>query len=398
MKVCMLAEKLPPEFTGSGKQAAFLAKALVEKGISTIGICSNPYSKTTVDRSWGFPIFRVHTSPNSRVRSVQFAFRSMVKLLQNRHEYDILHVHGYCLAAITSLITAKCLGKKALYKVAIPGDDDIRAIRKSRLGCIKAFFIRRFDKFIAISDFVRKGLKTAGCPEAKIVSIPNGVEKRFAWNEEGRREAKQDLIKQLMLDKNCKIISYVGSIQHLKGIDVLARAWPLVVSKIPSATLLLVGPLCNGKESDQMPVPWLHDYIGKSVFLVGIVENPEVFYRASDVFVFPSRNESFGNVLVEAMGCGTACVATRIEGVTEQIITDSYDGIVVEQEDIKGISQAILTILRDPTLAGYLGRNAAETVDRKFRMERVAEEYRKHYCVLLNGGNIETHPEIRVGR
>jgi len=83
----------------------------------------------------------------------------------------------------------------------------------------------------------------------------------------------------------------------------------------------------------------LGEHLGKTVFLVGNVPDPELYYQASDVFVFPSRNESFGNVLLEAMACGRACVATLIHGVTESIIVDGHNGIVVNQEESQGIGR-----------------------------------------------------------
>jgi len=289
------------------------------------------------------------------------------------------------LAAITSLVVAKFLGKRTLYKVAIPNDDDVRAIHKSRFGWIKSFFIKRCDKFIAISDRVRKGLETAGCSEVKIVSIPNGVEKRFYWDEKARREARQDLMKQLAFDENCRIISYVGSIQALKGIDVLARAWPRIVTQAPESRLLMVGPFIEQTNFHGELLSLLGEHFGKTVFLVGNVSDPEHYYRASDVFVFPSRNESFGNVLVEAMACGTPCVATRIEGVTDDIIKNGFDGLVVEQEDHEAMADAIVSVLRNPELGKHLGFNAAQTVTERFRMESIADKYHELYRKLLNG-------------
>jgi len=54
MKVCMLAEQLPPEFTGSGKQAIFLSKALIDRNVDVVALCSNSNGQSDKDVSWGF--------------------------------------------------------------------------------------------------------------------------------------------------------------------------------------------------------------------------------------------------------------------------------------------------------------------------------------------------------
>ena len=93
----------------------------------------------------------------------------------------------------------------------------------------------------------------------------------------------------------------------------------------------MVGPFFEQTNFHREFVSLLGEHLGRTVFLVGNVSDPECYYRASDVFVFPSRNESFGNVLVEAMACGRACVATLIDGVTESILLNGNNGIIVNQ-------------------------------------------------------------------
>jgi glycosyltransferase involved in cell wall biosynthesis len=385
MRVCMLAEKLPPEFTGSGKQALFLGKALTAKNVDIVGICSNPNGKSAMDLTWGFPIFRLGTSYQEFLGSLQFAVKSTIWLLKNKKHYDMLHVHGYCLAAITSLAISRLLGKKTIYKITLPGEDDPNAIYKSRFGRIKNLLISKFDAFVAVSERVRKATEEFEYPITKVYTVSNGVDERFRSDKVVGKEARENVLKKYGLDQNCKIVLFMGSIEYRKGVDILARAWPHIISEIPESRLLLVGPFFKGIEFQQRVVNQLDDYLGKTVFMVGNVEDPEFYYHASDVFVFPSRNESFGNVLVEAMACGRACVATRIEGVTDDILVDGYNGFIVEQEDDDALTKAIIAILRDRKLKHYLGENALRTVDEKFRMETIAEGYMDLYETLLFG-------------
>ena len=395
IKVCMLAEKLPSEFTGSGKQAIYLSNALSQMNIQVIGLCSSPSEKSYIDYSEGFPIVRLRSSHQIRIRSLQFMIKCLLWLLRNRDKYDILHIHGYCLAAIPSIVLCRILQKKTIYKVAIPGDDDPITISQSRLGRVKGIFLNRVDAFVAISERVRKMIVNNKCSNAKVFLIPNGVDKRFSFDEEISSKAKKYIIQRFQLKYDAKITLYVGSIQYLKGIDLLVRAWPRIVSECPVSCLLLVGPYNEGTDFHRQLIKSLHGYLDKTVFMVGDVPDPKLYYSASDVFVFPSRNESFGNALVEAMACGAACVATRIEGVTEDILVNGYNGLVVEQEDCKALAEAVVFLLRNPEFSrSYLAMNGIKTIDDKFRIDKVAAIYHELYKHLLSRNKVQiNYPE-----
>jgi glycosyltransferase involved in cell wall biosynthesis len=253
------------------------------------------------------------------------------------------------------------------------------------LGKLKIFLLRQFDALVSISNRVQKRIENFGFENARMFTIPNGVDERFFLDQDADKEARGKLIKTHQLNENARIISSMGSIEYRKGVDVLARAWPRIISQIPESRLLMVGPFFEQTRFHQQLVSLLGEHLGKTVFLVGNVPDPECYYRASDVFAFPSRNESFGNVLVEAMACGRACVAALIDGVTESIIQDGYNGIIINQEDHEALAKAVGTILTHPHLECQLGENAANTVKEKYRIDTIAESYQHLYRSLLSG-------------
>ncbi len=197
MKVCMLAEKFPPEFTGSGQQAMYLSKALKDRDIQVVGLCSYPSKKTVIDYSELFPIVRLKSSPHERVRPFEFVLRSVVWLFMNRKKFDILHVHGYCLAAIPAMLIAKLFGKKSVYKITLPGEDDPRALYQSRFGRIKNIFIDKFDAFVVISTRVLKVVKDFGKMPSKVVMISNGVDNKFCVDQRASAEAKRVFVRKI---------------------------------------------------------------------------------------------------------------------------------------------------------------------------------------------------------
>lgn len=374
-RICMFAEKLPPEFTGSGKQAIFLLRALQQKGLSVIGLCSSSsgkYFKGDVD---GVEIAYIGSSRNERMRSIQFAFSAIFWLVRNKKLYDILHVHGYCVAALPALIVAKILSKKAIYKITLTGEDDPKALKNSRCGLVKESLLKYFDAMIAISERVLETVSEFQYPVDKVYLIPNGVEDRFKPDNNLSAQCRNDLCDRLGIERTRPIVLYIGSIEYRKGIDVLAKAWINVQENMSNACLVLVGPYNEHEPFYGWFAELLKDAIGKSVFLTGKVKDTLNYYLASDIFVFPSRNESFGNVLLEAMACGNACVATNIEGVTENIINNGSDGIIVEQENDQELAEAIIQLLTNSSMRKMLSSNAVKTVDSKFRMKIIADKY-----------------------
>jgi glycosyltransferase involved in cell wall biosynthesis len=278
------------------------------------------------------------------------------------------------------------LGKPCLYKTAIPGDDDPATIRRTRGGGVKRALIGRYDRFPAISTLVAGMLSADGIEPGRIAAIPNGVEGRFRPGTAAEREAaRARLLPAHAFPPGTLLVLYVGSVERRKGIDTLAHAWLRVAAEVPAARLLMVGPGDPDGAYFRDVGVILGRELGSTAVIADRVADPLECYRAADLFVFPSRNESFGNVLVEAMACGLPVVATRIDGVTGDLVTDRADGLVVPNEDPAALARALLELLRDPGLRARLGGEAARTVDARFRIDRVAAKYLELYRGLTAG-------------
>ena len=116
---------------------------------------------------------------------------------------------------------------------------------------------------------------------------------------------------------------FVGNQFERKGGDVLLRAWPQVVRRLPDAELILVGPKRD-------PAPGF----GHGVSWRGRVDRAELerLYRTSAAFVLPSLFEPWGHVFVEAMGFGLPCIGTDSCAMPE-LIEDRVSGRLVTPGD-----------------------------------------------------------------
>jgi glycosyltransferase involved in cell wall biosynthesis/GT2 family glycosyltransferase len=169
---------------------------------------------------------------------------------------------------------------------------------------------------------------------------------------------------------------FVGRLESRKGIDTLLQAVPTILAKHPDAVLDIVG-------DDTIPRPdgttykgeFLKSGLPQAMFdrirFHGRVEEDELrrFYRDCDIFVAPSRYESFGLVFLEAMVFGKPVIACDAGGGPE-VVTHGKTGLLVAPADRQGLSDALEMLLGNP--AGRRAMGAAARQDYEARFTDVA--------------------------
>jgi len=174
-------------------------------------------------------------------------------------------------------------------------------------------------------------------------------------------------------------VLFVGRLEPRKGIDVLLAAIPTVLQAAPQTRFCIVG-------DDTLPGPDGRTY--KDAFLAehgrrswaanieftGRVGDAELdaAYAGCDLFVAPSRFESFGLVFVEAMRMGKAVIGCRAGGMPE-VVTDEVNGLLVEPGDAPALAQAILRLVQDPSLRHAMGDAGRRLFEERFTAARMAE-------------------------
>lgn len=102
----------------------------------------------------------------------------------------------------------------------------------------------------------------------------------------------------------------------------------------------------------------------------------------ASVAVLPSREESFGNTMAEAMATGTPVISTTAGSIPEVVI-DGTTGLLVPPENPRALAQSISDLLRHPEQAARMGANGRERVRRHFTWPSVARTYEQQYQKLL---------------
>ena len=160
----------------------------------------------------------------------------------------------------------------------------------------------------------------------------------------------------------------VGQLIDRKGIDLLVEALALMVANGADARLVVAG---EGPARSKLEQLIAERGLGERVFLIGDQSHDEVLglLRSASFFVLGSRAEGLPLVILEAMICGAAVVATDVDGVGE-VVEDGVTGLLVKPESPEALADAMLRLHRDPSLRRTLSEAASARVRRDFTLAR----------------------------
>ena len=211
-----------------------------------------------------------------------------------------------------------------------------------------------------------------------------------------------------------RTILFVGRLECRKGIHTLLEAIPEVLDSAQDACFEIVGR-DYGDASGKSWAEWWERHSAKCARQGGVRFRGEVrrdelaqWYEACDIFVAPSRYESFGLIYLEAMARAKPVIGCRVGGVPE-VVVDGETGLLVPPEDPHALAEAILRLLRDDPLRERLGKAGRDRHLALFTTEtmagktlelyqRVTREWRAANAVVWRGGALELlcHPDCAI--
>ncbi|MFL5913610.1 MAG: glycosyltransferase family 4 protein [Gaiellaceae bacterium] len=156
-----------------------------------------------------------------------------------------------------------------------------------------------------------------------------------------------------------RIVS-VGRLIVLKGNDRLIRAAATAIEAGVPVEVRFVG---SGPEEERLRRLASELGISHAVRFDGFLDHADLpaVYAEADVFAFPTLRDVFGHVLVEAAATGLPPIASTQAGATHDMIEHERNGLVVDPDDLAGMTDAILRLARDPALRERLGRAAHQS-------------------------------------
>jgi len=240
------------------------------------------------------------------------------------------------------------------------------------------FCFNKAKKVFAVSNYTKKLLMRKGVNENKIVVIPNGTDlERFNPGIDF-----SDILKKYDVLQDKKIIFSVSRLVERKNFGAIIESMPEILEKVPNTVYLIggAGPMRENWEK-MAEEKGLRD----KVLFVGYISDDELpkYYAMCDIFIMPSMElegrgevEGFGIAFLEANACSKPVVGGRSGGIEDAII-NGKTGILVNPNSKEEIKEAILKLLKNPSLAKSMGKKGRERIESELNWPNITEKLLK---------------------
>jgi glycosyltransferase involved in cell wall biosynthesis len=233
------------------------------------------------------------------------------------------------------------------------------------------------DMIVTVSHAMKDELIGLGFPREKIQVSYNGVDpQKYDPQTVSKDDIKRIRAKYGIKDDEYMLL-FLGRLVGVKGIDKLIMAMPHILSKIPSAKLVIVG-VGDLQEylTNLTAITKMGDYV-KFCFDFIPEEERIAHYAACDIAVFPSYYEPFGIVALEAMSMEKPVVvgAAGVSGMREIVICCGPEqcGYHIDPNNPSDIAWGVTSALASPEWAKTLGQNGRKRVLAEFTWSKIAK-------------------------
>jgi len=256
---------------------------------------------------------------------------------------------------------------------------DMGILRKAKYAPAYRIVNRVSDRVLAVSEEVKKFcVDEDHIDPQKISVVYNGVD----FKQIAAEDPQEKPFATTDWAGASHIVTCVANIRRVKGIDVLIRTAHRVCRELPNAVFVIAGSLYERDYAEEMQSMIRSLGLEKNVKLLGFIGDPVPLLKMSDAFCLLSRSEGFCNALLEAMACGVPSVVTRVGGNPEAI-SDGENGFLVPMEDDATAAEKLLALLRDPEQGARIGERGRESVQTRFSADVMIQKLVGVYCDLL---------------
>jgi glycosyltransferase involved in cell wall biosynthesis len=229
----------------------------------------------------------------------------------------------------------------------------------------------QMDQLIVVSRAIEEKVAEEGRTGAPVGLIYNGVDlERY-----DHQEPCCTLREEFAMEPDAAIVGVVGRLELEKGHPTLLEAWPLVLQRVPSAYLLIVG---EGSRLDALHTIARGLDVERHVIFTGRRDDIPAVTAAFDVAVLPSYREAQGLTILEAMALSRPVVASNVGGIPEMIV-DGVNGLLVPPHDPPALADAIARLLTSHQLADMIGRRGHDTVHDRFCIQLMVNAVQELY-------------------
>jgi N-acetyl-alpha-D-glucosaminyl L-malate synthase BshA len=328
----------------------------------------------------GLAFHQVHTPSYPLFREPQYVLSLANRVVQVAREFrlDIIHAHYAVPHATAALLAQQVLESSGHVPAArvvttLHGTDITLVGSDPSFSEIVAYSIERSNGVTAVSQSLAASTHTELCVSREIAVIPNFLDCAIY-----RRMVVPGLRQRFAPDADTKLVIHVSNFRPVKRIDAVMEVFARICRQV-SARLLLVG---DGPELGTAYRLGRELGVSQLVEVLGAQEAVLPLISASDVFLLPSAQESFGLAALESMACEVPVVASRVGGLPE-VIDHGVSGFLHAPADLDGMAASAVAVMTNPELQRRITHVALRRVREQFCAERVVPMYERHYEHVL---------------
>jgi N-acetyl-alpha-D-glucosaminyl L-malate synthase BshA len=363
---------------GSGIVATELGKMLALRG-HQVHVISSDMPVRFGDYQARLAFHRVETPSYPLFREPQYILSLANKVVQVSRDagLDIVHAH-YAIPHATAAYLARQIlasspGTVVPRVVTTLHGTDITLLGGDRsFSEIVAFGIEQSDGVTAVSESLKSDTYRELGVTCDIRVVPNFVD----CSKYRRREVTE--LRKSLAPGGERIVIHVSNFRPVKRVKTVIHVFARAARQVP-LRLLMVGDGPDLVEASHLARDLgVHD----NVQFLGEQDQVVPLLSASDVFLLPSGQESFGLAALEALACGVPVVASRVGGLPE-VVDDGVSGFLHDPVDVEGMAQSIARIATDASLRDAMGDAAGRASHARYCASRVVPIYESYYEEIL---------------
>lgn len=303
------------------------------------------------------------------------ALMELTRLFQKRKP-DCVHLHT-SKAGTLGVLAARLAGvPRVVYSShghLFHEGADIDGVSLTGAAYYLYFWLRRLtvglaDRVVALSEQDRREQVQLGIgPAGRYRVIPNGVS-MDEYETRPDPADRRDIRRSLSLPAEGPMVVHVGRLVREKGQQDLIRAL-IEHPDLADVTLVLVG---GGPRRSELEELTNRLDLTSQVYFAGVQSDVVPYLRSADLFCFPSRYESQGLALMEAMAVGLPCIST-LEGGLRELVKEGRTAHVVNPGNPRNWALAMVQLLNNKDDARRLGERARARVKHQYSMTRTTE-------------------------
>ena len=302
--------------------------------------------------------------PTELLRNVLFSLKSSAWLRQHQAEFDVVKVNG-AIASVRSDLNAVHFVHSSWWKSPFHvwhQRRDLYGAYQWLYTALNAYWekiaFERAKLTIAVSEQIKQEILALGIPAERIEVIANGVDlQEFS---PARVDSPLERLRQrreLGLPEEVPLALFVGDLRiSRKNLDTVLHA----LVNVPQLHLAVAG-VPDGRNF----YPHLANKLGMNdrVHFLGFRADVADLMRSADLFVFPSRYEPFGLVLLEAMACQLPVITARTAGGAD-LVTPECGFVLDDPDDVGALSLAMIHLAQHPVARHRMGKAARSSAER----------------------------------